>query len=258
MARSDAMERSIVSAAFFAIHDGWSTERVVVDPEMNLKFIDECRRGGLQAEAARCNRILWNLRKTGRLRSPKLKRIRIADHDQYAFAAEISIRMLEHRDAVTLDDVLCDPIRVAEFDRLCEQLAPGFAPLLYRTAALSLRKRSRLKPELLSRIVAPEIAVRAPTKGLVVNDLPDRAAIYQFMCEDGLLYVGETEHLRSRIRQHLNHSDNRDLARWLWDNTDRAMFIEYHVLPEGTASRTRKAIELELIRSRNPRFNVRR
>jgi hypothetical protein len=54
----------------------------------------------------------------------------------------------------------------------------------------------------------------------------------------------------------LDHSDNKGLARWLWENGIRDLHVEYHVLPAGTTARVRKALEMELICSRNPIFNV--
>lgn len=57
-------------------------------------------------------------------------------------------------------------------------------------------------------------------------------------------------------RKHLDHSDNKSLAQWLWQHGASDLHIEFHVLPEGTAARVRKALENELINSRKPTFNV--
>ncbi len=73
-----------------------------------------------------------------------------------------------------------------------------------------------------------------------------------------VLYIGEAENLNSRIRKHIDHSDNRGLARWFWEQGFGDLFLEIHLLPAETTTRVRRALELELIRSRNPEFNVRR
>jgi hypothetical protein len=54
----------------------------------------------------------------------------------------------------------------------------------------------------------------------------------------------------------MDHSDNRGLARWLWEHGTDAVYVEWQVLPPTTPTRTRKAMETELIRSRQPLFNV--
>ena len=73
-----------------------------------------------------------------------------------------------------------------------------------------------------------------------------------------VLYVGEAQNLRNRIKKHLDHSDNKLLARYIWAFGSDDLFIEYHVLPEHLRTDVRKAMELELIRSRRAEFNVQR
>ena len=180
------------------------------------------------------------------------------DQDKFEFGSEIATRFIERRDSVTLDDVICDPARAIEFDVLAQQIAPGFTPLQYRWAALSLRKNSGLRPELLARVVTVESVQRSNIAELDLSKLPDAQSVYLFYCSTKVLYVGETTGLQSRIRKHREHSDNKGLARWIWEAHDEPLFVEYHILPSNTPTRVRKAIELELIRSRKPEFNVKR
>jgi excinuclease UvrABC nuclease subunit len=49
-----------------------------------------------------------------------------------------------------------------------------------------------------------------------------------------VLYVGEAINLRKRLRKHLDHSDNKGLARWLWENGATDLHLKIHVL-EATA-----------------------
>ncbi|HKB05039.1 MAG TPA: hypothetical protein VKD90_22640, partial [Gemmataceae bacterium] len=62
--------------------------------------------------------------------------------------------------------------------------------------------------------------------------------------------------LYKRIKKHLDHSDNKGLARWLWENGADDLHLELHILSVDHAARDRKALETELIRSRGPKFNV--
>lgn len=255
---SSPSDRVSIQAAFLAIRERWSPDRVVCDPQLNSSFRAECERLGITLSQEECNRILLNLRRAGKLRRLSSRETRFPTQADYQFASEIAIRMIERRDGVTLDDVICNPTRAAEFDRLCAQIAPGYSPLQYRWAALSLRKNKGLRPELVGRVVKLDSVIRANIRQLVIDDLPSAQAIYLLICSTRLLYIGETTDIRVRLRKHLDHSDNREFARWKWQNEGEPLFVEYHILPKTTSTRTRKAIELELIRSRNPEFNVKR
>ena len=154
--------------------------------------------------------------------------------------------------------MLCDPGLASEFDRRAADIAPGLSSLQYRWAALNLRKAKKFAPEVASRI-APPIAVytyRAAT--LELSDLPTEQGLYLLFANAQLLYVGEAENLRIRIKKHLDHSDNKGFARWLWEFGTDELHIEVQVLAADTERRVRKALELELIRSREPMFNVKR
>jgi site-specific DNA-methyltransferase (adenine-specific) len=180
------------------------------------------------------------------------------DDDDYRFGAEIAIRLLERRDGVTLDDVLCDPALAGEFDGIAETIAPGFTALKYRWAALSLRKQRELEPEVASRILAPEDAKLVKLTELRLQDVPQQPGVYVFVDVQSkqALYVGEASNLRQRLGKHVDHSDNKMLAQHLWQEGCSNVVTEYYVLPAGTSKRELRAIESEQIKRRNPRFNI--
>lgn len=233
------MKAKIISA-FEAVRNGNSVDRVVVDPELNAAFLAECQTLGLDAAGATLNRALINLRKAGHLRGLKSRSPSPGDDDPYRFAAEIAARHMERRDGVTLDDILCDPDLATEFDKLAASIAPGFTPLQYRWSALNLRKTSRLKPELLARIAPPKQVVTVPILGLVVNTIPAEQGLYVFFTRETCLYVGEAESLRNRIGKHLDHSDNKGLARWMWDAGTNELFLELQFLDASTTQKVRR------------------
>lgn len=250
---------SLIEFAFDAVRCGYSADRVVADPVINSQFINECRQRGLQDPAATLNRRLLNLRKKRRLSGrPRAKRTHFPDEDEYRFAAEIAVRFLERRDGVTLDGIVCDPETAKEFDRIAERIAPGYNSLQYRWAALNLRKAKKLEPELVARIAPPIDIINIPVKEVMLDTIPPSPGVYLFICEDKLLYVGETKNLRIRMAKHLDHSDNKGLARWIWEYGTENLHLEMQILESQTKARVRKALELELIRSRNPIFNVKR
>jgi hypothetical protein len=248
--------RQIVKKAFLQVRDGFSPDRVVADPEMNAQFLQECADFGAGEDAPALNRRLLNLRKQGELPALQSKRTRFAAQTDYEFASEITMRFLERRDGVTLDDVICDPDRAAEFDRLAASLAPGYSALQYRWGALSLRKNRRLLPEPIGRVIQPIAVEQHRADTISTMEIPTEQGLYVFYSTSACLYVGEASNLRSRLRKHLDHSDNRGLARWLWEHGTEAVNVEWQVLPPTTPARSRKAMECELIRSRRPLFNV--
>ncbi len=248
-----------LAQAFLAASDGYPPDRVVADPTLNEVFVAECRSRNLHVSVAELNRALLNLRKAGALTGlPRSKRTHFKDQDDYRFAAEIAVRFLERRDQISLDSIICDPDRAAEFDELAARIEPNYAPLQYRWAALSLRKAGNLSPEIAARILPPTRVLNLQVDQLDRNGLPAEQGLYLFFDAEELLYVGETENIRTRIKKHLDHSDNKGLARWMWEFGTNALNLEIQILDAETNTRARKALELELIRSRQPVFNVKR
>ena len=250
---------SSVFDAFVAASNGFAPDRVVADPDLDNRFISECRMRGLSDSAPALNRSLLNLRKAGGLSGlAKPKRTQFSYQDEYRFASEMAARFLERRDGVSLDQIICDPLRADELDRLAARIAPGFSPLQYRWAALNLRKTKRLAPELLARIAPPVELLVLRAEQFAADAIPAKPGLYLLFATKQLLYVGETENLKKRLTKHLDHSDNKGLARWLWEFGADVVNIEIQILADDTSTRIRKALELELIRSRQPIFNVKR
>ena len=259
---------SIVSTAFAATHDGWSSDEVLVNPELNRKFIEECQRQ--LADAAKdvtetqLNWKLLNLRKAKKLPA-KVTRRSHDKHDAYRHAAEIAARSMEDKHRQNIDRVLCDPELRAEFDEMASRLAPETEARLLRKAALGLRKARRLKPEFVVRVAdwGREIT-SSPLGELQVNiaTVSDGPGVYVFYDSTGYLYIGEAENLRRRLAEHLDDSDRLSLAEHLHDQGDESnrISVEIHAFKADSKARLasmRRAYESELIKSRKPRFNVR-
>jgi len=248
-----------IQAAFLAVRDRYPPDRVVADPQLNQAFISECRRLGLADSIKALNQKLLNLRKGGDLKGlPRSVRTSFRNEEGYRFASEIAARHLERPKNVTVDEIICDPELVREFDSIAADLAPGFLPLQYRWAALNLRKAKRLKPELLSRVAPAETVSLGLITELDVVSISSKQGLYVFYDPDTrqTLYVGEAANLRKRLEKHLDHSDNKSLGRWLWEYGFEKLYVELHLLPDATTTRARRALETELIASRRPMFNV--
>ncbi len=243
--------------AFEEVRQGFSVDRVIADPNLNSHFLDSCQRRGLTDTPVDLNLQLINARKRGGL--PRSRRRTVfQNQDGYAFAAEIAIRSLERKHHTTLDRVLCDPGLAAEFDSVATVIAPGFSPLEYRCAALRLRKNNRLKPEIVGRAVPTTTLGPIAASTIDISKIPTQQGVYILNTREKVLYIGEALSLRARLRKHLEHSDNKLLARHIWECGKADLLVEYHVLPPDTRTDVRRAMEQELIRSRRPVFNIRR
>ncbi len=258
----------IVSSAFSVTHDGWSSDEVLVNPELNRKFIEECRRDLANATGkvteAQLNWKLLNLRKAKKLPA-KVTRRSHSKHDAYRHAAEIAARSMEDKHRQNIDRVLCDPKLRSEFDKMASRLAPETKTMLLRKAALGLRKARRLKPEFVARVAdwGREITT-APIAKLQANidTISEGPGVYVFYDSTGYLYVGEAENLRRRLAKHLEDSDRQSLAKYLKEHgrESETISVEIHAFDSDSKARLaamRRAYESELISSRKPRFNVR-
>ncbi len=251
--------KAVVRAASLTIHNRYPPDRIVADPELNHAFIAECQRLGLSGSIKGLNQQLLNLRKAGDLKGlPRSRRTSFPNEEDYRFASEIAARYLERQKGVTVDEIICDPELVREFDSIAADLAPVFSPFQYRWAALNLRKAKRLKPELLSRVAPAQTVSLGLVTQLDVVSISSKQGLYVFYDPDSrqTLYVGEAANLRKRLEKHLDHSDNKSLARWFWEHGFEKLYLELHLLPDATQTRVRRALEAELIASRRPTFNV--
>ncbi len=235
---------------------GYSPDRIVADRELNEEFIRSCRRNGLAISVQEINHKLLNLRKAGGLSNYRTtRRTQVGPVDDFRFAAEISARYMEKEYKLKLDDILCDPDLANEFDNHANEIAPGFSSLQYRWAALNLRKTRKLRPEIVSQILDCDQITLGPIARTNPNELPTAPGVYVFYTNNTTLYVGESGNLKRRVMKHLEHSDNKHLARWFWDQGQENIILELHVLPENSTVVQRRALEAELITSRRAVFN---
>jgi GIY-YIG catalytic domain-containing protein len=149
-----------------------------------------------------------------------------------------------------------------EFDAIAQGITPGVSTYLLRKAALKLRKNRQLQPELIKRVADwGTTVVTYPAEQLRENldIIPRLPGIYIFRDSTGYLYIGEAGNLRGRVEKHIDHSDRKAVARYLWDNGYQDLSVEMHAFrtdSDGNKTTCRKAYEADLIRSRKPRLNI--
>jgi excinuclease UvrABC nuclease subunit len=131
-----------------------------------------------------------------------------------------------------------------------------------RRAALALRKSRRLRPELVTRVAQWDRQVLAWDAARLRADTtlaPTGPGVYLFRDATGYLYIGEAANLRRRLAEHLDQSDRQSLAHYLSSQGIDQVTVEVHAFDPQSGAKSkelRRAYESELIRSRQPRFNV--
>ncbi len=204
------LQRGIVEA-FARAHEGWSTDRVIADPNINQRFIGACQDLSLPGGALDWNLALFGLRKAKHLTHLRpMRRTRLAQQvlDQCEFGSESAMAILLEKHHCTLDRLLCDPALAKEFDLTACRFAPGSPALNYRWAAMRLRKRRSDIAIAGAKLEAPLTEVRfGQRKRLddqILERLDENPAVYLLSTESKHpLYVGAARNLHGRIEAHL-------------------------------------------------------
>lgn len=254
--------KDVVRLAYTETHDGWSTDEVILQDELNEKFLAACKQRMPEASAFDCNWMLMTLRKAGDLSDVSATKRKTLRHDDYLHAAEVTARFLEDKHRTNTDHLLSDPKLRAEFDKLAHEIAPDVESYRLRKASFALRKSRRLPPELVLRVAKWDKQVIAlPAEKIVENpkQVSDGPGVYIFRDATGYLYIGESSQLRTRVSKHLDRSDRQSLASYLDKHGIKDVTVELHVFDGSSEAKDksmRRAYESDLIRSRKPRLNL--
>ncbi len=240
-----------IAEAFSKVYDGYSIDRVVVDPDFNARFLAECHRLGLKDTDYRLNHALLDIRKSSKLVLPKsTKRTEFRDFDEYAFAAEIAVRILQRQKGLTLDQILCDTITAMEFDKIAKRLV-NQPTLKLRWAALNLRKTRRLGPtKVQDDGMAVNLITAGPIRVLKPAELPETKGVYSIFDATRPLFAGETENLQHRFILHLSAK----MPDWLDIGRDADCILKYAPLP-ATSGEVRDLWLQEFINRERPLLN---
>jgi site-specific DNA-methyltransferase (adenine-specific) len=217
--------------AFRQVHDGYSPDRIVVDPHYNTLFLQRCRGLGLTQSDYHLNHALFDVRKSKKvLLPPTTKATKFTDYDDYEFASEIAFRHLQRKEGIPLDRVLCDPVYRAQFDEIARQLAPNQPVLKLRCAALNLRKTHRLRP-LKGNTPTYDLVSAGSVARINLDEVPAMPGMYVFYDEGRPIFAGETARLRARISHHLEHSHAMGLPEWLEIGSPQNLELKYIAIP---------------------------
>lgn len=254
---------SLVDSAFSETHQGYSADEILLDDTLRKKFLASCQQADSNATEFQCCWALLNLRKAGKLSRKSTKRRPAADLESILPLAESAARSIQDEHNVSTDKMVAHPGLRKQFDDLILNLNSGADLYAYRKAAFRLRKTRKLKPELIVRVADwNKVVLRKLASEFAKNldSVPKKPGVYLFFDQSGYLYIGEAKNLRDRLKQHLDESDRASLANYFKQNKLSKIQIEIHVFDpqsDGRKVSARRAYESELIRTRNPRFNIR-
>lgn len=253
------MER--IAQAYLEVRQGYSTDRVVADPELDRRFLRRCRELSLGGTDFELNWRLFNGRKNKWLTDlPKTKNYTPSRKDEFEFSSEIATCYVQEqveareRRQVSLDKIICDPDLAAEFDKIAARLAPGFSPLDYRWVALGVRKAAGRYANKAKEASVLSFTDFVSTLSVKASSIPTDQGVYLFRCEDESLFVGETDNLRHRIERHFDTSDKQGLPDWLYERGSRVINLSFVPTPEISPTE-RKIIELGAVNRLTPCFN---
>lgn len=228
--REPNIEASLIEAYRRACR-GFSLDRVAADPELQTDLARHCEALKIPGDAKSWNAALFRLRKSGKLTGvPTTERTELAweDCEDFLAPAEAALSLLLGRDGdESLDDLLCDPRRAAEFDRLALRYGGRKKTFEYRWAALKLRKEARVirrrADELRRKELSWSVPIAPARKGRL-DCLPQESGLYAVFDGEGeRLYVGAATDLRAAV-VHL-------LPKARWKLFDRAGDIRVSVAP---------------------------
>jgi site-specific DNA-methyltransferase (adenine-specific) len=250
-----------IAQAYLEVRDGYSTDRVVADPDLNRLFLRRCHELGLKDSDVDLNWKLFNARKNRYLTEiPKTKKYTPSKKDEFEFSSEIAIRYIQEKirreqdTRVSLDRIICDPNLAYEFDRIAAQLAPGYSPLDYRWIALGVRKAAGRYHTDAKSATIPTFEYLGSTHTVKASKIPTDQGMYIFRYADDSLFVGETDNLRNRIERHFDVSGHRGLPDWLFDKGRHPITLGMVAMPKIKATE-RKIIEVGTVNRLQPYFN---
>lgn len=257
-----------VLQSFTKASGGFSSDELLLQDQLRERFLNALSEASGEPRSVDGERTallkLLKLRKAGKLK-PKATRRGTPTDSGVAPIAEIASRVVTDRHRVTSDTVLADPNLRDELQKEAEKILPGVDPYSIRKAVLQLRKKRALRPELVLQVADWQRDVQTyslnETRRLVeMGRIAPLPGVYLFRNAEGYLYIGEAGNLASRLKEHLAGSDRKSLADYLASEAGKSVSVELHLFPaDSPASKVtvRRAYESELIRSRNPKFNVR-
>ncbi|MHC4477365.1 MAG: DNA-methyltransferase [Planctomycetota bacterium] len=138
-----------VERAFFSVHQGESTDEVIINDSLRNAFIRACdneltRLGLRPRKELDYNWALETLRKEGKLGRVfhrKKRKASFLTDSNYKRAKQVALQIIDVGLPKNVDRTMCDPHLRRDFDKKAKAIAPGIDVYMVRKAALNVRKR---------------------------------------------------------------------------------------------------------------------
>lgn len=218
-----------VVAAYLAVYDGYSIDRLIADRQRNSLFVSKCWSMGLKASPKELNHALLNARKANRVGSnSNVERFFMSATRMYLFlfASEIATRRVQD-DAwlnlgkyVSIDQILCDTKYSDAFAATARELAPGFSEFEYRWAAITIRKNKRRGV----RKAIRNWVDHGVTSDVRPSRLPDEDGFYWFQRGNTAIYMGHAHSIREQVDRLMQQGGARSVfPQWMMGETREPM-----------------------------------
>ncbi len=210
-----------IKEAFVTTHQDYSVDRVLLDPELNARFYEQCQQIGLFGGPRTWSLLLLKLRQEGELQDVVCTRrteMSWAEADLILTGSEIALQtLLAESNTKYPTEIMSDLELLQRFDDRAESLTPGAATFEYRWTALMVCRQIETASKRASILAAAydesiERLLSAPQKldDSLIDRLPESPGVFLIAANEPL-YAGETLDLKQRLGS-LNQSIMADLA----------------------------------------------
>jgi len=128
--------------------------------------------------------------------------------------------------------------------------------LEFNVTAIAIHRGQFAK--MVARLLGPIVIVIAGHSGDALAMPHDN--VKSTRTASGYPYIGEAANLKARLSRHTSQSDRVTLNQYLHSGAEGSITVELHTFGDRSPAKElkiRRAYESELIRSRQPRFNIR-
>lgn len=238
--------------AYMLTRRGFSSDRVLADPEINADFVKACRDMGVDESAFRINLALIGLRKHNQLKAKSRKSV-VPDQWRFAVASEIAARAMYYRWHVSVDTTLAHPDLSAKFDQIASSITPGHSSFEYRWAALNMRKKganAKVTPKELR-----DLHWKVGVPFSAADRLPPKEGVYSLFERDICLFVAGTENLRESVQDQQSITRAELFEPELWRPNPVRLSWRYVPMPDSNSD-YRFGVVRSMVKQWQPVFNI--
>jgi site-specific DNA-methyltransferase (adenine-specific) len=258
----DKSRDSIIVNAFAEIHNGYSVDRTLADPQLAARYVKRCQKLGVGAQHAAICRRLLRLRKAGGF-PVKTTREDKRNLHPFLIPAELAFVKLTYRYDASYDDLLADPEVGKAFDENVVKVGGSGDVVDYRLAALHLRKnvRSRRKADAdqLAHLDISKVKPRWHTPGHLsdfrLDAVPDSEGVFALREPDRYLFLSQSENLRSDVGIFQDAEILASVGNHFWSPSPDKITVDF-VRPVDVRGVSLRLFGFKAIETYQPIFNM--